>query len=248
MPDRWIARASRRVRDRLALAWDESRVSPAPIFENPFAADTGETIFVPLRLSDDVRRFPATDRYPAVAAVERRLNAPAARIRLIAGAWVPRSASEIPAFADHTSGWGRILPQGDKFFCVQPLSNHFVLSGDELEQLVGLAGRVEFVEPSRTLDGEPCLVAGGSVIQRTCGLALLWSANLVSRRADLDACLHQLDRMPDAVRAGVHVIEAAAASTDAWRVGLSQLVRHVVSDDRARLGVHLSQAVDLGPL
>src|SRR5262249_35293934 len=125
---------------------------------------------------------------------------------------------------------------------------HFVLSRDELEQLVGLAGRVDFVEPSHTLDGEPCLVAGGNVIQRTCGLALLWSANLVSRRADLLACLNQLDRMPDAVRAGVQVIDAAADSSDAWRVGLAELVPHVVSDDRARLGVYLPKAVDLTPL
>jgi SAM-dependent methyltransferase len=218
------------------------------VFENPYAADTGETVFVPLRLGDDARRFPATHGYPTIAAVERRLNAPADRIRLIAGAWVPRSAGEIPAFADHTSGWGRILPPGDKFFCVQPLSNHFVLSRDELEQLVGLAGRVDFVEPSQTLDGEPCLVAGGGVIQRACGLALLWSADLLSRRTDLRACLDQLDRMPDAVRAGVHVIEAPAVCSDVWRAGLSELARRVVSDDRARFGVYLPQAVDLAPL
>lgn len=223
-------------------------MSPSPVFENPYAADAGETVFVPLRLVDDLRRFPATHRYPTVADVERQLNVPADRIRLIAGAWVPRSASEIPAFADHTSGWGRILPPGDKFFCVQPLSNHFVLSRDELEQLVGLAGRVEFVEPSQTLDGQPCLVAGGSVIERGCGLALLWSADLVSRPADLHACLNQMDRMPDAVRAGMHVIEAPAVSSDAWRGGLSELVRHVVSDDRTRLGVYLPRAADLAPL
>src|SRR4029077_4309148 len=132
-------------------------------------------------------------------------------------------------------------------YCVQPLSNHFVLSRDELEQLVGLAGRVDFVEPSQTLDGEPCLVAGGSVIQRACGLALLWSADLLSRRADLHACLDQLERMRDAVRAGVHVIEAPAVCSDAWRAGLYELVRRVVSDDRARLGVYLPQAVDLAP-
>jgi len=243
-----MARTARRVRERLALAWDESRVSPSPVFENPYTADSGETLFVPSRLADVRGRFPATRRYPTVATLERDLRVPADRIRLIAGAWVPQTAGDIPAFADHASGWGRILPPGERFFCVQPLSNHFVLSRDELEQLVGLAGRVDFVEPTQALAGQPSLVAAGTVIQRACGIALLWSADLVARRADLHSRLSQLERMPDAVRAGIHMIEAPVVPTEAWRGGLSELVRRVGADDRARFGVYLPQAIDLTPL
>jgi len=251
MPDAPIARLARRVRDRVLLAWEESRVSGTPVPADPLAADIGETRFVPIRLAEAGSRFPPTDALPAVADVERRLGAHAEVIRLIAGAWVPRRNDAVAGFVDHLSGWGRILAPGERLYWVQPLSNNFVLSADEAEQMLGLVGRVDFVESTyEAVEGRsPCLIAGGVVRRRSCAIGLSWGAHLVSDPHRLGAALVRLRSMPDAVRGGVHIIEAPTPATSDWSAGGAVLLRALAAVGEAIFGVRVANTgSDIGPV
>jgi SAM-dependent methyltransferase len=231
---------ARRVVDRLALAWDDSRVAGVPPHENPYAADAGETLFVPLRLCDAASRFPATTRYPTIASIEERLRSSAATIRLAAGAWMPTDSAGVAPLIESAVGWGRALAPGEHLYCVQPLSNNFVLAPEELEQIVGLAGGVEFVEETTTRGGERCLVAAVTVRHRACAMVLAWPADLVSDPMRLETALSQWTRMPECVRAGSHVVDSPSRPDDAWRSGAVQLVSAIAAEPQAILGARVT--------
>jgi SAM-dependent methyltransferase len=231
---------ARRVVDRLALAWDDSRVAGVPPHENPYAADAGETPFVPMRLSDAGARFPPTTRYPTIASIEQRLGSSATKIRLAAGAWMPTDAAGVAPLLESAVDWGRALAPGEYLYCVQPLSNNFVLASEELEQIVGLAGGVEFVEETATRDGARCLVAGVTVRHRACAIVLAWPADLVSDPVRLDAALNHLALMPECVRAAAHVIDSPARPDDAWRTGALRLASAIADEPSAILGARVT--------
>jgi hypothetical protein len=238
-----IVRFARRVRDRVRLAWDESRVWTPPTAPDLFAADAGETRFLPTKLAHAGSRFPTTDPLPTIESVEARLGAPADAIRLVAGAWVPHDDESIRAFADHVRGWGRMLPAGERLYWVQPLSNNFVLSRDDAEQLLGLAGPVDFVESAQAAGGRgACLIAAGTVRLRACTVGLCWRADLVADPVRLSGALNRLHRMAAAVREGVHIIEAPGAAVAEWRAGAARLVRALSEQGNASFGIRVAHA------
>jgi hypothetical protein len=238
----------RRVRDRIALAWEESGISGAQVPENPYAADAGETLFVPRRLAPD-SRFPATVRHPTVESIERRLAAPAGRIRLVAGRWLPAESADVEAFAERVAGWAGILSPGEWLFCVQALSDRVLFAPEEFEQLLGLAAHVAFVDETEMLDGTRCLVAAGTVRERACAVALNWPVDLVTAAMRLAPALERLALMSDVVRAGIHIVECPAGATAQWRDGAERLLQRLAANPRAVFGARVADRdTDISPL
>lgn len=239
----------RRARNRIALLWDDSRVGPAAASENPYARDAGETLFVPGALSVRRSSFRSTARFPTVESVEHHLRRPADGIRLVAGAWVPVREADVPAFITHASGWGRMLPPGERLYWVQPLSNNFVVSVDEVEQLLGLAGGIDLVEESLTSDGGACIVAAATVRRRECGVALDWPDRLLRDDGRLQRAVGVLSRMPDAVRSGIHIVSVPRPADERWRDGMRALLDIVRDDRAAAIGVRVDgDSGDASPL
>jgi SAM-dependent methyltransferase len=137
------------------------------------------------------------------------------------------------------AGWGRILEPGERLYWVQPLSDALEFTPEEAEQVIGLAGVVEFVERANVADGTLCLVAGATVRRRACGVGLVWAPELVADSNRLSAGLKRLGRMPDAVRAGVHVVESPSVADDAWRAGIQRLLTALATDTRTIFGIRV---------
>ena len=243
-----VAAFSRRVINRVALAWEESRVAAPDVPRDPRTADAGETLFVPARLSSRLDAFPETVRFPTVAALERRLEASAESIRLATGGWIPTDEQSLPRCIAYAADLARALEPGERIYWVQPLSNNFVLSVDEVEQIVGLAGPVDFVEETRTRRGDRCIIAAATVRRSLCAVAILWPASLLADREALATALRRLDRMPGGVRGGLHVIDVPLDGVEQWSTGARPLMDAVGEYSGSLFGVHLGSGAMARPL